>query len=437
MRLNTRPSRVLSLSAIGLTAFLALSCGPGPTEPPDWASVAMRDAWDLLDVYFIFRERLPVEPESFSSPTALYDAANEDWTRYFDSYWAPRYVALLSTEVGGIGFLIDSVYNGYAIERVYDNSPGADAGLQAGDTLVAVDGDSTAGESYRTVLDWLGGDIGETRVLSVVRDTQSHTIPVVLGTFLAPSVFTDSLDSATAYILLTSFSRTTADPGGSSAEFHDALLQTAWASNTILDLRKNGGGSVGECLDITGEFVPLGTEVVNSHERVAYTRGSDEIYGQTESTTWHTESEGIAQTRMFYVLVDDTTASASEILVSCLRDRRTDIVSVGITTFGKGRAQYLIGYDFDNETYYLEDGGLAKITFSLVEPVLGAPYDSVGIEPDVAIGDGEDALDVALGLITGAVAKSQAVQRRTRFIEFAREMTGPRVYEPRAIVDRY
>ncbi|MBD3243558.1 MAG: PDZ domain-containing protein [Chitinivibrionales bacterium] len=421
--------------ALLVGACLSLRCDEDPVSPGyNWQAV--QDAWWILDVYFIFRDQLPAGPEDFSDPVTLFESVDEPWTNYYSHELATRYVAYMSTERGGIGILLDSVASGVLIEQVFAGSPGEQAGLLAGDTIVAVSGQNTAGVPMETVTEWLGGEVGETKILVVRRDDGDHTITVTLGTYLAPSVFTDSLDSTIAYIALSVFSQTTIDSAGSWGEFRDALEQTAWADYTILDLRDNGGGSVSQCLDITGEFVPVNTPVIRSREREYVSSGDS---GRTIDTTWYTSQAGVAGQRKVYVLVDDYTASASELLLSCLREQRSDIVSVGITTYGKARSQYVFGYDWEEQVYYLADRGLATVTFSLLSPVSGVGYDLTGITPDHVTATSEEALDRAIALIRveqgGGITKSLAVRRKLDYLERARMAIGPEIRRPLAVYD--
>ncbi len=426
-----------------VAAVLSLRCDDNPVEYDDpgatkwnFSSQAMADAWWMLDVYFIFRDQLPSEPDIFSSPTSLFQAVEEPWTSYYPHDMAVRYVALLSTERGGMGIMLDSVSTGLVIMQVFPGSPAEEAGLLVADTIVSVDGQVTAGVAFGTAVEWLGGDIGETRTLGIRRADGDHTIAVTLGTYLAPSVLTDSLDSTIAYIALSGFSKTTIDPDGSWGEFREALEQTAWAEYTIFDLRDNGGGSVSQCLDITGEFVPAHTPAIRARER-EYVQASES--GRTIDTTWYTSLDGIGSRRKVYVLVNDNTASASEILVSCLREQRDDIVSVGTTTYGKARSQYVFGYDFENENYYLSDSAIATVTFAVLSPVSSVTYDLVGITPDHVTATSEEALDRAIALIRTeqgvGTSKAPAVQRRLRYLERARRSIGPERRRPLAVYD--
>lgn len=392
-----------------------------PGGPTTWFSTSVEVAWELLDVYLVFRDRLPAEPMRYQDPAALYAAADEPWTRYYTHSEAVALYAALSPNRVGMGVLLDSVCRGLLVRQVYEGSPAEAAGVLRGDTILSVNDSVCAGRSFDVCAGWIRGDEGETRALRLLRSDQHRIVTVTLGAYQAPTVFADSLDSAIAYIAITGFFNATVVIGGTSSELHAALMATDWAEQTIIDLRGNGGGHMSQALRICGEFVPLGTPIVAGAHRESVTevQGADtSVYGVTVDTVWRTQVEGVAGTRQCVVLVDNRTASASEVLLACLRDQRgDDITVIGETTYGKGRAQVLVGYDARSDDYFLADSGVARITYSVVFPVVGAPYDSVGIDPDIAVEPGQDALDVALRFIrmgTEATAAKLADDREHR-----------------------
>jgi len=407
------------------------------TEPLSWSSQAVEDAWTFLDWFLVFRERLPAEPMAYETPPELYASVREPYTVYYTHPQAEVLVSLLTSETVDAGVHLDSVRYGAAVLEVYAGSPAEAAGIRVGDTILSVNGVSCAGQPVDTVLEWLTGAPGERLQLAVWRSTGQVAITVVLAAYLAPTVFTDSLDSAVAYVALSGFFDETPDIAGSAGEFHAALARTAWARYTIVDLRDNPGGYVTQCLRIAGEFVPLGTAVVRTTERQVFEGvPGDETswYGATVDTVLRTDYAGIAQARRCYVLVDSMTASASEILLSCLHDYRAlDVTSVGTVTYGKGRGQVILGYDWDLEEYQLTDGGMARITSMLLTPVAGAPYDMVGIMPHVLIQPGQDALDTTLVMISRELGRPLAKSSLAGAVPAPRR-AGPR--EPLLIDDR-
>ncbi len=396
------------------------------------------------DIFFYFRERLPDDPFYYEEPESLYASVREPFTRYYPYETAQRIVTLFSSARVDLGIWPDSAQSGVLVRQVFDGSAGDAAGLLPDDTITHVGTVPCAGLSLDSTADLLSGTAGETLVLRVRRATGEGTLDAVLVEYLAPTVVVDSVDTAVAYLWLMEFTDETNDAGGSAGEFHKALERTAWAEYTILDLRDNGGGLVSQCLEICGEFVPAGTAVVKASERQLDSSGSGpqrSYFGTTVDTVWATTKAGIAQQRRLYVLVNEWTASASEILVSCLRDYRSeDVTIVGATTYGKGRGQYFFGYNFDTEEFYLIDRGMARVTFTVLEPVYGAPYDSIGIVPDVVAGDGESALSVAMARIDqqrgGAITKSRAVAGRVTAIERSRGELSRDEWEPLCVDDR-
>jgi C-terminal processing protease CtpA/Prc len=238
-------------------------------------------------------------------------------------------------------------------------------------------------------------------------------------------VHVDTLDSALAYIQLGSFSDSTEIEGGSAQEFKNALLQTQWARHTILDLRGNPGGTLSQCVKVSSEFVPAGAVIIKtkSREHLSGWRGT-----VVESVLVAREG-GLAIDRPFTVLTDEHTASAAEALLSCLKDNRSeDVVIVGEQTFGKGSGWYL----FDTP-----EGGLAKLTGMLLTNKADESYNLVGVAPDVAITNEENALEVARNRIISdtAPAKRLAATRGMRRIERVRSQYLPPVWVPTLVID--
>lgn len=390
------------MSAVFLLCLL-FACGNGPTGPQN-DDPELRFTSLFLEVFFIFQDQLPDDPLAFESPKALYASVNEPYTEYFAPNEAEAFLDLLDTKTQGFGIVVDSTAGGFSITRVISDSPAADAGLMVGDTLISVDGVSVSGITFDTLRDRLRGEIGDMKVLQIRRGTREIQITVTIGEFFVPSVFHDSLATDVAYIQLTTFLTETGVSGGSAEEFRLALQQTTWAEHTIFDLRSNGGGEISQAIDITSEFLEAETALVKVRERVLNDDGNS---GSTVTRNLVSKAAGSATGRKFVVLVNNFTASASELLVSALRSNRPDILIVGETTFGKGRGQVIAS---------TPESGLVKVTFLTIEPLAGVSYDLSGIVPDIEISSGQDALEVAVQQIIGTLAKTGAQARRLRAI---------------------
>ena len=357
-----------------------------------------------LDAFFIFRDRLPADYYAFPSPEALYESVNEPWTEYFNRDYARWFISMLSTtDEVGIGIRIDSVASGYVIKEVFASSPAETAGLQARDTIIQVDNTPVAGLQRNSFTGLLQGDLGGQVVLRIKRGGNQLNKVVTRGPFSSPSVFVDTVDTSVANIILAGFFNETNIDGGSAAEFSAALEKTQWAEYTIIDLRGNGGGYINQCIDMLGHLVPRGTAVITTHERdYDFER---EVSYETD-TTYYSTGAGEAAGRKLFLLVDSLTASASEIMVSCLM-RREGVTVIGEdTTFGKGRGQVML---------WGPDSVIAKVTCMVMLPAdSGAvSYDSVGIVPDV-LSDAADAFDVALNMIEETASAKRLVLRAGR-----------------------
>jgi carboxyl-terminal processing protease len=350
----------------------------------------MQFCWEALTVFSIFQDKVPTSTSGYYSVKDLYKSIGDKWTVYYTTDTARLFLSYLNTSNAGIGILIDSIGYGILIKTVFPRSPGERAGLRDNDTIVAINGASLAGLSFNARLEMLSGMNGQVLRLTVHRGSQELVISVTLGDYMAPSVFADSLDSLTAYLAITEFSDSTIMKGGTSEEFDSALDQTKWARYTILDLRSNGGGYVDESIDVSGQFVPPSTPIAISRQRIYDPNRAPN--GLTTDSLWATiRIDGKALKRNVFVLVDGYTASASELVITCLRIHRPDIMSIGTNTYGKARGQYVF--------FPTPDSGLAKVTFSLLKPVDNVSYDEIGITPNRLVSTGEDALAVAQDII--------------------------------------
>ncbi len=361
----------------------------------DLADLQYEFAVECLDAFFIFRERLPSDYYAFSSPEELYESVNEPYTEFLNREYARWLVSqLTTTRKGGIGIRIDSVYNGYVIKEVFPNSPGAAAGLQVLDTILRVGDVSTAGLLWDSFTSLLQGEIGSQVVLRIKRLGNQMNITVTRGVFSAPSVFVDSISPAVACIIISGFFQETNTPGGSANEFSIALDKTQWAEYTVIDLRHNGGGYINQCMDIIGNLVPPNTPIIKTHERT-YDTITEKIV--VIDSTYLSSGFGKASDRKLLLLVDRQTASASEIVVSCLM-RRENVTVIGDTTFGKARGQIML---------WGPDSVIAKVTCMKITPIgEGATdYDSIGIVPHI-LADTADAFDLALNYIEEKEAAS-------------------------------
>lgn len=389
------------LAEIIICTALLVGCadnGAGPAGPgADDVGEEYLFSAQFLYAFFIFQDRLPDNPFVFPSPAQLYQSVNEPFTVYLPPPQAEAFLDDLDTESAGIGIIVDSVGPGFVITEVFEPSPASEAGLQEGDTLIEVGQRSLEDVSFVELAMLLRGQAGERKDITVKRGARLLDITVFIDEFLAPSVFVDSLDSALAYIRISSFFSRTALQKGSAAELSQALARTDFAAATIIDLRDNPGGELSQALAVTDQFLPASAPIIAVTQREFDPRTATAI---TNDTVFRATEGGRGINRSFVALVNENTASAAELLVAALKTNRPDIPIVGQTTFGKARGQTIT---------LTPDSGLARVTFALLEPVDGPSYDLAGIEPDVAVMRGVEPLRAAIDRARETLAKRVAV----------------------------
>ncbi len=262
----------------------------------------------------------------------------------YASLYSPKELAdfmrgTIGNAYGGLGIGVNQSGPDAVVTSVFPNSPGARGGLQPGDQIVAIDGAPIHGWDADHVTQHLTGKPGT--LVSVTWARLDVPTPIT-ATFTranvhAPAVpFALMLDDATGYVPLQRFSETSRD------EVAQAIteLQQRGAKRFIVDLRGNGGGDVGEAVDISTLFLKRGNEVVTLRQRNA----PPEVY--------RAPSEPLVPSEPVAVLVDGNTASASEIVAGALQDHDRALI-VGSTSFGKGIFQ---------SVFKLDDGYALKLT---------------------------------------------------------------------------
>ncbi len=239
----------------------------------------------------------------------------------------------------GVEFQMDD--DTFTIHRVLPSSPAAKAGLKTFDQIIAVDGDTVAGRqvSNDSIIHLLKGEEGSKADLLVRRlpgDTLFH-VAVVRGKVPLISVpAAIMLNDTTGYIKLEIFSETSYD------EFKHALkkLKEKGMKALILDLRGNSGGYLKQANLIADEFLPSG-------QLIFYTKNHDKLVKKVYAT-----GRGEFEKGTLFVLIDENTASASEIVAGALQDNDRAVI-VGRRSFGKGLVQ---------EELQMKDGSIMRIT---------------------------------------------------------------------------
>jgi C-terminal peptidase prc len=248
-------------------------------------------------------------------------------TVYYDRKERDSWNTSLNNVYSGIGAYVElDAENVFAIKRPMFGSPAWKAELQPGDRIVEIDGWSTLGQPLETIISRLKGPAGTTVVIRVHRKGwgEPREMPIVRAKIEVPSNYSALLPGGVGYVLLEGFSV------NADAHLRTAIakLRSEGATSLVLDLRWNGGGLLEQAVDIASIFLPPGKPVASTRGRA---RGG---YKRATRSMGHEHVD-----LPLVVLVNEGSASASEILAGALRQNGNRATLVGERTFGKGSVQ--------------------------------------------------------------------------------------------------
>ena len=298
----------------------------------------MDQVHEYLDLYYVD------EPATgYISKVAIDEMLKklDPYTVFYHESNMEDYRLMATGQYGGIGALIRKMKEHTCIVQPYENSPACKSGLKAGDKIVSIDGVSMVGKSSDDVSSFLKGPRGTTIEVVIDRPIVGlKTFEVTREEIKLPDIpYTGMLSDKIGYVKLSSFSQTAFN---SVKQAFDELkgkgMETA-----ILDLRDNGGGLLMEAIRIVNLFVPKGQLIVSTKGRL-----------KEENRAYKTREKPIFPEMRLVVLINERSASASEIVAGSLQDLDRAIV-VGGQSYGKGLVQ---------RTYDLKYGSKLKLTIS-------------------------------------------------------------------------
>ncbi len=261
---------------------------------------------------------------------------------------------------GGIGVVMGFDEGEVRVVSVMEGTPGAAAGLKAGDRITGVDGEPTKEMEPELVAASIRGEAGTNVVLTIARAGEAERDYTITRDHIRVKTAAGRMvegENGIGYIRIVQFSENT------GKEFRDALdtLRSSGMKGLVLDLRANPGGLLTSCVEIAKELVPKGPIV-----SVVQRDGTREEYA----------SELSAVPFPIVVLIDGNSASASEILAGALRDRDAAEL-VGATSYGKGSVQVIMPIPGQEDA--------VKLTIAKYYTPSGVSIQGKGITPDVAV----------------------------------------------------
>ena len=299
----------------------------------------------------------------------MLESLDDEHTMYFDKKSKEEFDSELSGNYYGIGAQIQLTSDEtIKITKVFDDSPAKKAGLKEEDVFVSVDGTSVKGKSATEVANMLKSDSVKTSTIVVKRNDKELTFKVTKENITLFSVSSEMLDNNgknVGYLSVSIFGQKT------YSQFKDALtkLEKQDMDSLIIDLRGNTGGYLYTVTNMLEEFV-----------------GKDNIMYQIQSSNGIKKYKSSKETSRKYkivILVDENSASASEIMAASMKENYGAIL-VGKTTYGKGTVQ---------TTKNLSNGSMIKYTIEKWLTPNGKNIDKEGITPDYDVNIGDSYLN--------------------------------------------
>lgn len=287
-------------------------------------------------------------------------AWKDPYTRFLDPEQLEDEKTSLEGSFGGLGINIASRDGKILVINPIEGTPADKAGLRPMDEIVRVNDDIVIGWELDKVVKLLRGDPGTSVTVSIRRNNVSKLIDfkIIRDTIKIDTVHSEMLKGQVGYIRLRQFIKTSAADVGKAV----IDLKNKKAKGLILDLRNNGGGLLDAACDICDLFIDGGL-IVSTKGRVD--SANEEYYAH----------EGVLTDLPLVVLINEGSASASEIVSGALRDRNNTLL-IGAKSFGKGSVQVL---------FNLSDGSGMFVTTARYFTPNGVRIDHVGLSPDIYV----------------------------------------------------
>ena len=317
-----------------------------------------REVWRLVDQDF-YGDLPTAEDRVYGAIRGSLQLLDDDYTAFIEPDMAEISRSDMSGSFEGIGAVVGmNDANQVEIVRPMEGQPAEEAGLLAGDVILAVDGRSLEGMGIYDAIALIRGPSGTSVVITVQRaGLDPFDVEIERAHIPLPTLEYEMLPGNVAYVHLYEFN------GQAAEQLRDALdeLLDEEPVGLILDLRDNPGGYLSQAVAVADEILPEGV--------VLYERGqgSEQVFESTNS--------GLADDIPLAVLVNSGSASASEIVAGAVQDRDRGVL-VGETTFGKGSVQMV---------YELSNGAELRVTVARWFTPGEQPLHNHGLEPNIPV----------------------------------------------------
>jgi len=322
-------------------------------------------AWKILDSNFVgasSTDKNTDQKKLWGAIEGLAASYGDPYTNFFPPEDLKTFEDDIAGNFEGVGIEIDEKDGILTVVSPLKGTPAEKSGVRAKDKIIKIDDISTLGMSAREATKIIRGPKGTEVIFTINREGKEIEIKVIRGVIDVPIVITTKRDDGIFVIQITSFSANSAN------KFRDALREfvSSKSNKLILDVRGNPGGYLEAAVDIASWFLPASKVIVS--EDFGNKNRAPEVF---KSKGYDIFNENLKM----IMLVDEGSASASEILAGALKEHGVATL-VGMKTFGKGSVQELIP---------LTDNSSIKVTIAHWLTPKGVSLSKNGVDPDVVV----------------------------------------------------
>lgn len=313
-----------------------------------------------IDKNFLWQDKIDEEKLKDGAIKGYVEGLGDKYTEYISKDEMKKFTENINGSFMGIGIymIADESTGKIIVHHPISDSPAYKAGIKAGDVIVSVDGVEYGYDELNTIADHIKGEAGTKVKLVIERDGKNIDFEIERAKIETNPITSKMFEKDIGYLNLPSFDK---DVSKKLKEKIDDLTAKG-AKSLILDLRNNGGGMVDECEEITDLFLDKDKTIMTTKDK----KGNVE-----KSVTKNKKTYDLP----LVILVNENTASASEILTGALKDNnRTKVI--GTKTYGKGVIQ---------SVFNLSDGSGLKITTAEYFTPNGIEINKKGITPDIEV----------------------------------------------------
>lgn len=335
----------------------------GDTAAPADAAKSFEPFWQVYNMIqstYIDRDKVVDSKLVDGAIKGMVDTLGDQFSGYMDAETYPLFNSDLSGEVEGIGAVVqtDETTKAISIAQVLEGSPAEAAGLKSGDIFLKVEGEDVTQATQFDLVRLVRGKEGTVVNLSMQRGDQTLDFKITRAKITTPVVESKALDNGIGYVKLRSFDVNAYQEVSSAIE----KLGGKNLKGLVFDLRGNPGGLLTSAIDIASMFLKDGTILV-------------EDFGNDNKQTYTTNGKYLGYDIPLTILVDENSASASELVSGAMQDTgRAKLV--GVKTFGKGTVQ---------TWQQLVNGGGIRLTIARWLTPNGHWIHGNGITPDVVV----------------------------------------------------